>query len=151
MHVILGEQSYLDDGNLDSRELFRFADSTGVLPKSAAINAFEFETIFRRLLDEDYDIFFLGISSRLSSTMQNAVTAANNIGAGERISIVDSLSLSTGVFRCWQRRIWHWQALAYGDHQTCEHPRQGAGELCGGHAEISLHGRALLEAGVHRG
>ncbi|MGI5918050.1 MAG: DegV family protein [Christensenellales bacterium] len=97
MHVILGEQSYLDDGTLDSRELFRFADSTGVLPKSAAINAFEFETIFRRLLDEDYDIFFLGISSRLSSTMQNAVTAANNIGAGERISIVDSLSLSTGV------------------------------------------------------
>jgi fatty acid-binding protein DegV len=49
MHVILGEQSYLDDGTLDSRELFRFADSTGVLPKSAAINAFEFETIFRRL------------------------------------------------------------------------------------------------------
>lgn len=97
MHIILGEQSYLDDGTLESLELFRFADNTGVLPKSAAINAFEFETIFRNLLDEDYDIFFLGISSRLSSTMQNAVTAANNIGAGERISIVDSLSLSTGV------------------------------------------------------
>lgn len=97
LHIILGEKSYLDDGTLDSRELFRFADSTEVLPKSAAVNTFEFETIFRRLLDEDYDIFFMGISSRLSSTMQNAVTAANNIGAGERISIVDSLSLSTGV------------------------------------------------------
>jgi len=97
LHIILGEKSYLDDGTLDSRELFRFAESTGVLPKSAAVNAFEFETIFRRLLDEGYDIFFMGISSRLSSTMQSAVAAANNLGAGERISIVDSLSLSTGV------------------------------------------------------
>ena len=53
LHIILGEQSYLDDGTLDSRELFLFADSAGVLPKSAAVNAFEFETIFRRLLDEN--------------------------------------------------------------------------------------------------
>jgi DegV family protein with EDD domain len=97
LYITLGEDSYPDDGNLASRELFHFADSTGILPKSSAVNAFEFETIFRRLLDEDYDVFFMGISSHLSSTMQNAQTAANNIGAGERISIVDSLSLSTGV------------------------------------------------------
>jgi DegV family protein with EDD domain len=77
--------------------LFRFADSTGILPKSAAVNAFDFETVFRRLLEEEHDIFFMGISSHLSSTMQNAKTAADTIGADGRIAIVDSLSLSTGV------------------------------------------------------
>ena len=97
LHIILGEDSYPDDENLSSRELFRFADSTGILPKSSAINAFDFETVFRRLLEEDCDVFFIGISSHLSSTMQNAQAAAATVGAAERISVVDSLSLSTGV------------------------------------------------------
>jgi DegV family protein with EDD domain len=96
LHIILGEESYPDDQNLSSQDLFRFADSTGMLPKSAAVNAFDFETVFRRWLDEDYDIVFIGISSHLSSTVQNARIAAEQIG-GSRISIVDSQSLSTGV------------------------------------------------------
>ncbi len=96
LHIILGEESYPDDQNLSSQDLFRFADSTGVLPKSAAVNAFDFETVFRHWLDQDFDIVFIGISSHLSSTVQNARTAAEQIG-GQRISIIDSLSLSTGV------------------------------------------------------
>lgn len=96
LHIILGDDSYPDDQNLSSRKLFEFADSTGVLPKSAAVNAYDFEAVFRRWLEEGYDIFFTGISGHLSSTLQNAVTAAEQIGS-DRISIVDSMSLSTGV------------------------------------------------------
>ena len=96
LHVILGEDSYPDDQNLSSQHLFDYADSTGVLPKSSAVNAFEFETVFREWLDKDYDIFFMGISSHLSSTMQNAQTAAAQLDRS-RIMIVDSLSLSTGI------------------------------------------------------
>ena len=96
LHIILGDDSYPDDKSLKSADLFRHADETGTLPKSAAVNVFEFEEIFKRLLDEDYDILFLGISSKLSCTMQNAQIAAEKLGK-ERFSVVDSLSLSTGV------------------------------------------------------
>ncbi len=96
LHIILGDDSYPDDKSLKREDLFRFADQTGTLPKSAAVNEFEFEEVFKKLLDEDFDIFFLGISSKLSSTMQNAQIAAEKLGR-ERFSIVDSLSLSTGV------------------------------------------------------
>ncbi len=96
LHIILGEDTYPDDQNLSSQMLFEFADSTGVLPKSAAVNAYDFEVVFQKWLDEGYDIFFTGISSHLSSTMQNAQTASEQIGS-DRISIVDSMSLSTGV------------------------------------------------------
>lgn len=96
LHIILGDDSYPDDKSLKREDLFRFADQTGTLPKSAADNEFEFEEVFKKLLDEDFDIFFLGISSKLSSTMQNAQIAAEKLGR-ERFSIVDSLSLSTGV------------------------------------------------------
>ncbi len=96
LHIILGDESYPDDKSLKSADLFRYADETGTLPKSAAVNVFEFEEIFKKLLDEDYDILFLGISSKLSCTMQNAQIAAEKLGK-ERFSVVDSLSLSTGV------------------------------------------------------
>jgi DegV family protein with EDD domain len=96
LHIILGDESYPDDKSLSSADLFRFADKTGTLPKSAAVNEFQFEEVFTKLLDEDYDIFFLGISSKLSCTMQNAVNTAERLGK-ERFSIVDSKSLSTGV------------------------------------------------------
>ncbi len=36
LHIILGENSYPDDQNLKTQELFSFADKTGTLPKSAA-------------------------------------------------------------------------------------------------------------------
>ena len=96
LHIILGEESYPDDQNLSSQMLFEYADATGVLPKSAAVNAYDFEVVFRRWLEGGYDVFFMGISSHLSSTMQNAKTAADQIRT-DRISIVDSQSLSTGV------------------------------------------------------
>lgn len=96
LHIILGEESYPDDQNLSSADLFRFADETGTLPKSAAVNEFQFTEAFKSLLDEGYDIFFTGISGKLSATMQSALTAAKQFDKS-RIAIVDSLSLSTGV------------------------------------------------------
>lgn len=96
LHIILGEETFPDDGSHSSSELFTYADQHHTLPKSAAVNEFQFSGIFRRWLDEDYDIFFMGISSKLSATMQSALTAAAALD-GNRISIVDSLSLSTGT------------------------------------------------------
>lgn len=96
LYIILGDESFPDDKNLKSEDLFKFADETGTLPKSAAVNEFQFAEVFKKWLDQGYDIFFTGISSKLSATMQNAKAAAEHFDES-RISIVDSLSLSTGV------------------------------------------------------
>lgn len=96
LHILLGETEYLDDKSLTSKDLFRFADEKGTLPKSAAVNQYQFEECFSKYLDQDYDIFFMGISSKLSATMQNAAAVAEKMDS-KRICIVDSLSLSTGT------------------------------------------------------
>lgn len=96
LHILLGDEDYLDDKSLTSTDLFRYADEKNTLPKSAAVNEFQFQEVFSKWIDRDYDIFFMGISSKLSSTMQNAINAAKNFDK-DRISIVDSLSLSTGT------------------------------------------------------
>lgn len=96
LHIILGDKSYPDDENLKSTDLFKFADETGVLPKSSAVNEFQFVQVFKKWIDQGCDIFFCGISSKLSATMQSALKAAEQFDK-DRIRIVDSLSLSTGT------------------------------------------------------
>jgi DegV family protein with EDD domain len=96
LHIILGDESRPDDGSVKTEELFEFAERTGTLPKTAAASEYQFEEAFGKWLDEDYDIFFMGISSKLSATMSGAMAAAAELDK-ERISIVDSLSLSSGT------------------------------------------------------
>lgn len=96
LHIILGDKSFLDDNSLSNKDLFLYADKFNVLPKSAAVNVYQFTETFSKWLEEDYDILFIGISSKLSATVQNAISAAGQLDR-ERISVVDSLSLSTGI------------------------------------------------------
>lgn len=96
LHIILGDKSFLDDGSYKAQDLFAYADKNNVLPKSAAANEYQFTKAFKKWLDEDYDIFFIGISGKLSATVQNAMTALEQLDK-ERISVFDSLSLSTGI------------------------------------------------------
>ncbi len=96
LHITLGDKTYADDKSLSSTDLFDYADAQNALPKSSAANEFQFHETFSKWLDQDYDIFFTGISSKLSATVQNALAAAQAFDPS-RISIVDSYSLSTGV------------------------------------------------------
>jgi DegV family protein with EDD domain len=96
LHIILGDKSYLDDNSLKSADLFLYADKFNVLPQSAAANEFQFTEAFNKWLGADYDVLFIGISGKLSATLQNAIAASLQFDK-ERIAIVDSLSLSTGI------------------------------------------------------
>lgn len=96
LHIILGDKSFLDNGNMKSVDLFLYADKFNVLPKSAAANEFQFTEVYNKYLEEDYDIIFIGISAKLSATVQNAFSASQQFEK-DRISVIDSLSLSTGI------------------------------------------------------
>lgn len=96
LHIILGEKSFLDDNSFKAKDLFLYADKYKVMPKTSAATEAQFSKTFKRWLDEDYDVFFVGISSKLSATVPNAMIVAGQLDK-ERIAVFDSLSLSTGV------------------------------------------------------
>ena len=54
------------------------------------------EELFRKWVDQGYDVVYTGISSKMSSTYNNAVLAANEIG-NDKVFVVDSKNLSTGI------------------------------------------------------
>lgn len=73
LHIMFGEKSFLDDGYIKPKDLFEFAEDTGTLPKTEAPGEHQFLEAFQKRLEEDHDVFFLGVSGKLSETVQNAL------------------------------------------------------------------------------
>ncbi len=91
--ITLGEQNGLD-GVTTPEEIFEYVDRTGVLPKTSAVNASQYQEYFSSLLKEYDEVIHFSLSADMSSACQNAMTVANELG---HIHVIDSMSLSTGI------------------------------------------------------
>ena len=91
--VLMGDIKALD-GQISPEEIFTYVNKNKVLPKTSAVNTYQFEEHFNNLLkDYDYIIHF-SLSSKISSAYANAnIVASDN----PNIKIIDSESLSTGI------------------------------------------------------
>ena len=92
LSVTIGGDVYHDGVNLRQKDLFALVQEHGELPKTAAPSVGEFTKAF----DQPGESIFIGISSKLSATIQNAILASDMLPAGQ-VSVIDSLNLSTGV------------------------------------------------------
>ena len=93
--VTLGEQEYYDNVNIHPEDIFNFVNKNNILPKTAARSIEDYKEFFNSLPKEN-EIIYIGISSELSSSINNAMLASKEVDEG-RIFIVDSRSLSTGI------------------------------------------------------
>lgn len=91
--VSLGDDFRRDGVDVTADELLRYVADTGDLPKTSAISIGEYEEVFRRYVDGGFDVVHINLSSALSSSHQNAVLAAQEVG---HTYVVDSRSLSSG-------------------------------------------------------
>ncbi len=94
--VTFGEESYKDRIEIDAAKIYEEVKKRGYLPKTAAVSALEIEEVFRKWVDQGYEIVYTGISSKMSSTYNNACLAAKEV-AEDKIYVVDSKNLSTGI------------------------------------------------------
>lgn len=94
LHVNLGGNDYKDGVDITPNDIFSFVKKNNTLPKTSACSVIEYMTLFEELLkNNDYIIHFT-ISSKCSSTYNNAVLAANEYNG--RVKVIDSFHLSTG-------------------------------------------------------
>ena len=92
LSVIIGGNTYHDGEDIDQFKLFELIKQTGELPTTAAPSLGEFHKMF----DVPEDSVFIGISSKLSATVQDAVLSAQEFPEG-KVRAIDSLNLSTGI------------------------------------------------------
>lgn len=91
--IVLGDKAF-KDGEMTTLELFKAVDESGVLPKTNALNEYEYTEYFSGLKNDNDAVIHICLSSGLSSSCANAQRAAKNL---EGVYVVDSGSLSTGI------------------------------------------------------
>lgn len=91
--IVLKDQCF-KDGEICAEEIFAFVEKEKGLPKTNALNEFEYTEYFESL-KKDYDaVIHICLSGEMSSSCNNAKRAAQSVG---NVYIVDSRNLSTGI------------------------------------------------------
>ncbi|MBR3617237.1 MAG: DegV family protein [Acholeplasmatales bacterium] len=94
--VTFNEDTFQDGVDIDAKKIYEEVAKRNILPKTSAVSAMVLEEAFRKWVDQGYEVVYTGISSKMSSTYNNAVLAANEIG-DDKVFVVDSKNLSTGI------------------------------------------------------
>ena len=93
--VTLNERTYRDRVDITSEEIIKVYREQKVLPKTSALNIIDLQEIFKENLKDYEHIFYLPISSEISSLYNNARLASNNFD--NRVTVLDSEQLSSGI------------------------------------------------------
>lgn len=96
LYVLLGERTYRDGVDIDQKMIYDHFDRTGQTPTTSAPSVADLTDAFAAYAGRGRDIVFIGISSEMSSTCQNAMLAAREF-SDVVIRVVDSRNLSSGV------------------------------------------------------
>lgn len=96
LYVSFDDDTYKDGVEIRTKELYSKVDKHDKLPKTSAPSPLDFINAFKPFIDEGRDILYIGLSTKLSSTIQNARIAASEF-PNANIEIVDSCNLSTGI------------------------------------------------------
>ena len=92
--IILGDETYSDGVNINSQKIFDYVAKNKQLPKTSAINEFQYAEFFKEHLDGVDALIHFTISSDMSSCFNNAKKAASTL---KNVYVIDSRNLSTGV------------------------------------------------------
>ena len=97
LHIVLGEADYLDGKSIGPDELYRWSDENKTTPRTSAPSMPEVVEVFEKCAAEGGEIVSFSISSQMSATFNVMRMAAQELEMEDRIFVVDSANLSTGV------------------------------------------------------
>lgn len=97
LQILLGERAYGDDRSVTPDEIYAWADENKTTPKTAAPTVAAAVKLFKPYLEQGCDIVCLSISQSMSASGNVMRLAAEELEATDRVTVIDSASLSTGV------------------------------------------------------
>lgn len=97
LHIVLGDEEFLDGKNITPDEIFVWSDEHNTTPKTSAASYDDAQNLMKPYLDEGQEIVFFCISEDMSTTANVLRMAAEDLGAEEQVFVVNSWNLSTGI------------------------------------------------------
>ncbi len=97
LFVRMDEEEHLDGVDITPDELFRWSDEKKKTPSTAAPTPGQILEAFEEELKRADELIVFTISSGMSSSYTNCCLAAQQCTASERVTVIDSANLSTGI------------------------------------------------------
>lgn len=97
LHIHLGEEEYLDGVTITPDEIYTWADANNTTPKTSAASMTEFIDVFQPYIDNGDEIICFSISASMSANYNVMRLAVDEMEAEDKIRIIDSANLSTGI------------------------------------------------------
>ncbi|MGM9616078.1 DegV family protein [Butyricicoccus sp.] len=97
LHVLLGDTEYLDGSNITPDTIYAWSDQNKTTPKTSAPSVAEAVELFRPYAEAGDELICFSISDTMSSSGNSMRLAAQELEAEDRIHVIDSENLSTGV------------------------------------------------------
>lgn len=97
LHIHLGEEEYQDGANITPEDIYRWSDENKTTPKTSAASLAEAMDLFNTCGGGDVELVCFAIASGMSTSMNVMRLAAEEVGMEERVHVIDSANLSTGI------------------------------------------------------
>ncbi len=97
LHILLGDREYNDGVNLTPEEIYEWADAHKTTPKTSAPSIEEAVGLFEPYVKAGDELVCFSISSEMSASSNVMRLAAQELDAEDRITVIDSRNLSTGI------------------------------------------------------
>ena len=95
LYVHLGEKEYKDGVDITPSDLYKWSDEHNETPRTSAPGIEDIESFLDKDSADEYVIFT--ISSSMSSSYNNCILAAEDLEMTDRVHVIDSANLSTGI------------------------------------------------------
>ena len=97
LHIHLGEEEYQDGVTITPDEIYEWADANNTTPKTSAASMIEVIDKFEPYINNGEEIICFSISSNMSANNNVMRLAVEDMEAEDKIHIIDSANLSTGI------------------------------------------------------
>ncbi len=97
LHIVLGDKEYKDMVEITPDEIYKWSNDNNDAPKTSAASITDTIALFEKY-SKDYDeIVCFSISGKMSTTANVMRMAAQELEMEDRVFIIDSENLSTGI------------------------------------------------------
>ena len=97
LHIVLDDKEYRDRIEITQEEIFEWADKNKTTPKTSAVSVTDAEAAIKPMLDAGDELVIFTISESMSTTANVFRMVAEDLDAVDRVHVVGSDNLSTGI------------------------------------------------------
>lgn len=97
LHIHLGEKEFSDGIDITLEEIYRWSEETKETPKTSALSLFDAKEYVKNALEKSEEVIVFCISEEMSSCCSVMHMAVAELEAEDRVFVVDSRNLSTGI------------------------------------------------------